>query len=77
MHGIYPGPGIVPDPQVLQRHGHPGDLVVGRGAATAAAIICRDLASRPVFAAGSSGNGALANGASNWALQVRGLIRSG
>ena len=36
LHGIYPGPGIVPDPQVLQRHGHPGNLVVGRGAVTTA-----------------------------------------
>jgi hypothetical protein len=35
VHGIYPGPGIVPGPQVLKRHGHPGDLVLGR-AATAA-----------------------------------------
>ena len=28
--------GVVPGPQVLQRHGHPGNLVVGRGAVTAA-----------------------------------------
>ena len=28
--------GIVPDPLVPQRHGHPGNLVVGRGAVTAA-----------------------------------------
>jgi hypothetical protein len=27
---------MVPGPQVLQRHGHPGNLVVGRGAVTAA-----------------------------------------
>jgi len=36
MRGIHPGPGIVPDPQIPQRHGHPGDLVVGRGAVAAA-----------------------------------------
>jgi hypothetical protein len=36
VHGIYPGPGIVPDPQVLQRQGHQVNLVVGRGAVTAA-----------------------------------------
>ncbi len=36
MHGIYPGPGTVPDFQVLQRHGHPGNLVAGRGVVTAA-----------------------------------------
>ena len=33
---ICPGPGIVFGFQVLQRHGHPGNLVVGRGAGTAA-----------------------------------------
>jgi hypothetical protein len=27
---------MVPDAQVLQRHGHPGNLVIGRGAVTAA-----------------------------------------
>jgi hypothetical protein len=42
VHGIHPGLGIVPDPQVLQRHGHPGNLVVGRGAVTAA--VCHDRA---------------------------------
>ncbi len=26
VRGIHPGPGIVPDPQIPQRHGHPGDL---------------------------------------------------
>jgi hypothetical protein len=36
VNGIYPGAGIVRGPQVLQRHGHPGNLVVGRGAVTAA-----------------------------------------
>jgi hypothetical protein len=36
VHGIYPVPGIVAGPQVLKRHGHPGNLVVGRGAVTAA-----------------------------------------
>ena len=36
MHGIYPDPGTVPGPQVLQRHGDPGNLVVGHGAITAA-----------------------------------------
>jgi hypothetical protein len=36
VHGIYPGLGIVRGPQVLQRHGYPGNLVVGRGAVTAA-----------------------------------------
>jgi hypothetical protein len=33
---VHPGPGIVPDSQVLQRHGRPGNLAVGRGAVTAA-----------------------------------------
>ena len=33
--GIHPGPGIVPNPQIPQRHGHPGDLVVARGAVVA------------------------------------------
>ena len=36
LHGICPGSGVVLGPQVLQRHGHPGNLVVGRGAVTAA-----------------------------------------
>jgi len=36
VHGTYPGLGIVPDPRVLQRHGHAGNFVVGRGAVTAA-----------------------------------------
>ena len=36
VHGIYPGPGIVPGPQVLRRHGDSGNLVVGRRAVTAA-----------------------------------------
>jgi len=36
VRGIHPGPGIVPDPQIPWRHGHPGDLVVGRGAVAAA-----------------------------------------
>ena len=29
MRRIHPGPGVVPDPQVPQRHGDPRDLVVG------------------------------------------------
>ena len=36
VRGIRPDPGIVPDPQIPQRRGHPGDLVVGRGAVAVA-----------------------------------------
>lgn len=36
VRGNYPGPGIVPDSKVLQRHSHPRNLEVGRGAATQA-----------------------------------------
>ncbi len=34
---IHPGPGVVPDPQIPQRHGDPGALVV-RGEPAAAAV---------------------------------------